>query len=158
MAVRFSRQSVFAMVASIATLCATSAWLMSRVGYEMFSKVPPPFPIPPHEMLMPCLALAPFYCLPMLIVMGVLILFSSPRAYSATVFFGLQFLVFAMDVSYWGNGARLLFAMLLSATAMLIEAYARNLPRRQWIAGGIAISITAAWYLAIVAVIVMASC
>ncbi|MDG1872685.1 MAG: hypothetical protein P8J27_02145, partial [Mariniblastus sp.] len=85
-----------------------------------------------------------------LLLMIFIVLRSNPRPYTILIFFGLQLAVFQIDISFWGNGTRFIFAMLLSSMAVIIEVVYRQLPRGQKIAAGATFVVTGAWYIATV--------
>jgi len=140
----------------VAIICATYSWLLTENGYDVFSKIPPLF-VPSISMMGIGISLIPFFCLPLLVVIIVCALRSTPRSYAILVFFGLQFAVFAIDISFWGNGMRFIFAMLLSSFTVIVEVAYRNLPKGQLVAGIASIFVTVAWYIAIVCVCASAS-
>jgi hypothetical protein len=140
----------------VAIICATYSWLLTKNGYDTFSNIPPLF-LPSILMMGLGISLIPFFCLPLLVVMVVFVFRSTPRSYTILVFFGLQFAVFAIDISFWGNGMRFIFAMLLAAFAVIVEVSCRNLPKGQLIAGIASFFVTVAWYIATICVCASAS-
>ncbi len=144
------------LVTTVAIICATYSWLLTKHGFDTFSKIPPLF-LPSIPMMLPGMALIPFFCLPLLLVIVVFVFRSAPRSYTILIFFGLQFAPFAIDISFWGNGMRFIFAMLLASFTVILEVFCRNLPRGQLIAGIASFFVTVAWYIATVCVCASAS-
>ena len=153
---QFKLRSIFLLTAMVATLCATYSWLLSKNGYDAFSDIPMLF-TPSIDVIQLGILLIPFFCLPLIVIMIVITLRSRPCPYSILIFFGLQLSVFMIDISFWGNGMRLIFAMLLSSMVVIAEVVYRKLTRGQLVAAIISFFITAAWYVAIICIIYAAS-
>ena len=153
---QFGIRSILVLVAMFAVICATYSWLLSKTGYDTFSNMPPLF-VPSIPMMGPGILLIPFFCLPLLLAMIGLVLRASPRPYTILIFFGLQFAVFAIDISFWGNAMRLICAMLLSSLTVIVEAAYRDLPKGQLVAGVASLFVTGAWYIATICVCASAS-
>lgn len=156
MKTQFGIRSIFALIAMFAAICATFSWLMSDSGYDTFSKIPPLF-LPDITLMGVGISLMPFFCLPVLLGMIVFVVRSKPRPFTVVHFFGIQFAVFVTDISFWGNGMRFIFMMLVSSIALNAEVVCRNLPRGQRVAGMASLLVTGAWYIATVCVCASAS-
>ena len=153
---QFKLRSIFLLTAMIAILCATYSWLLSDNGYDAFSDIPMLF-TPNIVVMLLGILLIPFFCLPLIVFMIIITLRSWPCPYSILIFFGIQLSVFMIDISFWGNGLRLIFAMLLSSMAVVAEVVYRKLTRGQVVVAIMSFFITAAWYVATICLIYSAS-
>ncbi len=156
MRTQFSLRGVFAILAMVAVLLATMLWLWDSSANRAFERIPPLF-IPSIPMMGLGIALLPFVCLPAFVGLAVMLFKNRPVPYTAIVFVGLQFVGVAVDISYWGCGIRLVLAMLLALIAMVGEqCYRQSLKTYRWIFG-LALAMTACWYIATICVAASAS-
>lgn len=153
---QFGVRSLFVLIANVAVICATFSWLLTKNGYDAFSNVPPLF-VPSIPMMGFGISLIPFFCLPLVLLMMVSVLRSTPRSCTVFIFFGLQFSVFTIDISLWGNGMRFVLVMLLSSFVLIIEVAYRKLPKGQRFVGVASLFVTVAWYIAMICVCSSAS-
>ena len=153
---QFDLRAMFVLTTLVGVLAATYSWLLSSTGQDIFSDIPPLF-MPSTDMLMVGILIIPFFCLPIVLAMAVLAVRSKRRPFTILLFFGLQFVVFVVDVSFSGNAMRFIFAMLLSALGVIVEVVCRRLGRSQIYLGLASLFVTFAWYIAIVCICVSAS-
>ena len=156
MPLQFSSRSIFAAISSLAILCWLFTWILNSGPFDRLIEIPLLF-VPGVPMMGVGICLIPFFCLPALLIAGAIVIRTSPRPYSAIIFFGLQLTVFVADLSYWDAGSRFIIASGFASTTMLVESAVRKLPKLQLLASGIAILISIAWYFAILCVVVSAS-
>ena len=151
MRVQFGTLSIFALITAVAVLCALVIWLLDSSFNQDFELIPPLF-VPSIPMMGIGIVILPFVCLPTTVALLVVVAKTSPRPYSIIVFIGLQVAAFFVDVSYWGNGIRLVLAMLLALIAMFVEMHVRRIVETRLVLTILTAIIVACWYVAVICI------
>ena len=142
---QFRLVTLISLTTCIAFFCALATWVVQSDSFGTLDNIPIVI-VPSIPLVGVGAFIVPIACLAIALLMLVLILRSSPRLFSAILFFGFVAMAILMNSEFWDNSLRLLFALSLSSIAMLLETRWRKLPKSQTVAASLSVFVCFGYY------------